>query len=147
MKKLDRIKLLIDRVIYKTTNKIDGKIYVGQDKYNKSSYFGSGTIIRQMLKKFGKENFTREILAHCNSQEDLSKKERYWIKKLDSTNPIVGYNLATGGTNWYPSYQRVSAYRKKKIYKARSILLSNRWKSKDPTLCSKKVIKRRSKLS
>jgi group I intron endonuclease len=83
-------------VIYKTTNLIDGKIYVGQDKYNRNSYLGSGTWICNVIKKYGKENFRKEILEHC-SLEELNDKEQYWIKELDSMNPGIGYNLTAGG--------------------------------------------------
>lgn len=49
-------------VIYKTTNLINNKIYVGKDSHNDSNYFGSGTILVKAIKKYGKENFKKEIL-------------------------------------------------------------------------------------
>ena len=44
-------------VIYKTTNLITGKIYVGQDSRDNPQYLGSGIILSYAIKKYGKENF------------------------------------------------------------------------------------------
>ena len=51
--------------IYKTTNLINGKIYIGQHKSNlfDSQYKGSGVILRKAFAKYGKENFKVEIIV------------------------------------------------------------------------------------
>ena len=49
-------------VIYKTTNLINGKIYIGQDSKNNPKYLGSGVIFLKAIKKYGKENFVKETL-------------------------------------------------------------------------------------
>lgn len=84
-------------IIYKTTNLINNKIYIGQDVNNNPNYYGSGKILKQAIKKNGKENFEKVILEKCASKEELNEREIYWIKKLDATNPEIGYNLAFGG--------------------------------------------------
>jgi len=84
-------------IIYKVTNLINRKIYIGLDTKNNPSYFGSGNLIKLAIKKYGKENFTKETLEVCTNLDDLNKKEVFWIKKLQSTNKKIGYNLATGG--------------------------------------------------
>ena len=83
-------------IIYKTTNLITGRIYVGKDEGNTPEYIGSGTIIRQSIKKYGKSNFLKETLEHC-SAETINDREKYWIKKLSATNREIGYNIALGG--------------------------------------------------
>ncbi len=83
-------------IIYKTTNNINGKFYVGKDCKNKKSYLGSGKILRQAIQKYGKENFKKEILEICSSLEELEIREKYWIAKLDAVN--IGYNITEGGT-------------------------------------------------
>jgi group I intron endonuclease len=85
--------------IYKTTNLINGKIYVGKHTKDNDEYLGSGNIIKRSIKKFGKENFIREILEYCETDDIkiLNEKEKYWIKKLNSTNLEIGYNIANGG--------------------------------------------------
>ena len=83
-------------IIYKTTNMLNGKFYIGKDVKNKPSYLGSGVILNQAIKKYGKKNFTKEILETCTTFEELSEKEIYWIKKLNAIE--LGYNLTEGGT-------------------------------------------------
>jgi group I intron endonuclease len=87
--------LEINMVIYKTTNLINGKIYVGQDSKNNPEYLGSGVIIKKAISKYGKENFKKEILEVCLTKEELDIKEQYWIKELNSID--VGYNVSSGG--------------------------------------------------
>lgn len=82
-------------IIYKTTNLINNKFYIGQDTKNNPSYFGSGIKLKLAIKKYGKNNFVKEILEYCETQEQLNEQEKFWIKK---TNAIeLGYNLAEGG--------------------------------------------------
>ena len=82
-------------IIYKTTNLINGKFYVGQDSNNRPSYLGSGTALKYAIKKYGKENFKKEILEECSTLEQLNEREIFWIKELDAINS--GYNIAAGG--------------------------------------------------
>ena len=83
-------------IVYKTTNLINNKIYVGQDSKNNPNYFGSGKYIWSAIKKHGKENFIKEILCECSCKEELDEMEKYWIKELDCKVPN-GYNIADGG--------------------------------------------------
>jgi len=87
----------LEMVIYKTTNLVNGKIYIGQDSKNNPDYLGSGKIIKRAIKKHGKDNFTKEIIESCVSKEGLDERERYWIGKLNSTNKTIGYNITDGG--------------------------------------------------
>lgn len=85
-------------IIYKTTNLVNNKIYVGQDTKNNSKYLGSGKKLKLAIKKYGVKNFQKEILEEINgTQELLNEREQYWIKKLDSTNKKIGYNISFGG--------------------------------------------------
>ena len=62
-------------IIYKTTNLINGKIYVGMhstDNLN-DGYLGSGWILKQAIKKYGKENFKREVLLVLSNRKLLYK--------------------------------------------------------------------------
>lgn len=85
--------------IYKTTNLINNKIYVGQhtaaefDKY----YKGSGVMLTRAFKKYGKENFSCVLLEAVESKADLDTREAYWIDKLNSRDSDIGYNITAGG--------------------------------------------------
>lgn len=83
--------------IYKTTNNINGKIYIGKEKNNDINYFGSGVLLNKAIKKYGKEAFTKEILEVCD-YECVDERECYWIAFYDTTNRNIGYNLTKGGT-------------------------------------------------
>ena len=85
-------------IIYKTTNLINGKIYIGQDKNNNPKYLGSGLLIARAFKRYGITNFKKEILEICDSKEALNKQEIFWINELSSTNKEIGYNISKGGT-------------------------------------------------
>lgn len=84
-------------IIYKTTNKVNGKIYIGQDSRNRKDYLGSGYILRKAIKLYGRENFTKEILCTCLTREELNVMEKHYIKSFNSRDPNVGYNLTCGG--------------------------------------------------
>jgi hypothetical protein len=87
-------------IIYKITNLLNNKIYVGKSELNNPNYYGSGTYITRAIKKYGKENFKKEILFESEEYNLvlLNEKEIYWIEFLDSMNPDFGYNLHKGGT-------------------------------------------------
>lgn len=83
-------------IIYKTTNTINGKFYVGQDSKNNPEYLGSGILLNKAIKKYGEQFFVKEILEYCSSKEELNEKEKFWIEKLKAKE--LGYNVADGGS-------------------------------------------------
>jgi group I intron endonuclease len=80
--------------IYKITNNINGKVYVGKQSTNRKNYYGSGKLIKQAIKKYGIENFTKEIICEVIGDILGSETEIYWIQKL---NGLKGYNLEIHG--------------------------------------------------
>lgn len=86
--------------IYKTTNNINGKIYIGQShkiKEESTDYFGSGFYLKRAIKKNGKENFKKEVLEECLTKKQLNEREIYWISFYNSIDKNIGYNIALGG--------------------------------------------------
>ena len=82
-------------IIYEITNLINGKTYVGQHKTEDDDYLGSGSIIKQAVKKYGKENFIRTTLEKCN-EENVNERECFWIAKRKSEGKAE-YNISAGG--------------------------------------------------
>ena len=91
--------------IYKITNKVNGKSYIGQTIQNvkerfyqhcatKCSKAVSNMAIHRAIKKYGKSNFTVEVIEEIDSA-NLNDRERYWIKCYNSYNN--GYNSTKGG--------------------------------------------------
>lgn len=85
--------------VYLTTNLINGKKYLGKHSTNtlEDGYLGSGTIINKAIKKYGKENFKREILEFCDSLEEAYNKEELTIKEYCAVELDEFYNLTKGG--------------------------------------------------
>ena len=86
--------------IYKTTNKLNNKIYIGQKKskiFLGEDYLGSGKYLLRAVNKYGRENFMVEMIDTADSRDNLSELEIFYIKKYNSTNHMIGYNIAKGG--------------------------------------------------
>jgi len=84
--------------IYKTTNLINQRSYVGQKKSANfcPTYYGSGVILNDAIKKYGKENFKIEILCWAESKKELDMLEIEYIKKSKLVENL--YNITDGGT-------------------------------------------------
>lgn len=95
--------------IYKITNHINGKIYVGQtiktleERFQRHCWgttendkYHLNMAIKKAIKKYGKENFTIELIEEVETQM-LDEREIYWISYYDSYNK--GYNCTKGGQN------------------------------------------------
>lgn len=85
--------------IYRTTNLINGKTYIGQHKYRKlyDSYIGSGKLLWKAIEKYGRENFKKEILySNIQYKETADDVERFAIAKERALGKAE-YNLADGG--------------------------------------------------
>lgn len=92
-------------VIYKITNKVNNKMYVGQTSLTTEERFKqhcNDSLKRTFekrplysaMRKYGCENFVIEPLEFCE-KEEVSEKEIYWIQKLDTFKN--GYNATLGG--------------------------------------------------
>lgn len=84
-------------IVYLITNKINNRKYIGVDTKNNKYYFGSGKAIKLAIKKYGKENFIKEILEENENNEYLFQREKYYIELYDAVNSLEYYNMAEGG--------------------------------------------------
>lgn len=91
-------------IIYKITNTINNKVYIGQtirslsDRWKQHCRQKNESLICRSIQKYGKENFTIEEIDGANSQSELNYLEEHHIYMNNSMSPI-GYNLMTGGNH------------------------------------------------
>ena len=131
--------------IYITTNLINNKKYIGQHKGQiNDSYLGSGTNILKAIKKYGKNNFKKEILKLCSTREEADAWEKYYIELYDAVNNDNFYNLQEGGSkgdgwrachNWFEKHPEEA----KKIYQQNGQRLQE-WRYNHPEEFQKLVI-------
>lgn len=93
-------------IIYKITNDINGKLYIGQTirplitRWKSHVYkakSGSQYALHCAIRKYGEEHFHIEQIDIATSIEELNSKEIYWIDKLNTMIPN-GYNMCEGGS-------------------------------------------------
>ena len=98
------------KLIYKITNLINNKIYIGKTTRTLSRRFYEHisralsnksevelAYLHYAIKKYGKENFVIEKLDTAETIAELNEKECYWISYYNSTDSAIGYNLTDGG--------------------------------------------------
>lgn len=89
-------------IIYKITNKVNGKVYIGQTirplekRWEAHQYQKGCTYLHRAIQKYGADNFTVEQIDVARDREELDLKEQFWIQHYDCTVPS-GYNLQSGG--------------------------------------------------
>tara|TARA_S200002703_G_scaffold159544_1_gene173388 strand:+ start:305 stop:907 length:603 start_codon:yes stop_codon:yes gene_type:complete len=85
-------------IVYQITNKVNNKIYIGVHSTNNlnDGYMGSGHLIKRAIKKYGIENFTREILYYFDSPEQAFSKEKEIVNE-SFVNQTKNYNICPGG--------------------------------------------------
>lgn len=90
-------------LVYQITNNLNGKIYVGvhQTTNPNDGYMGSGTLIKQAIKRHGASNFTKTILYDFSSLQEMNDKEIELVTPEFVQNPQT-YNMVPGGSerNW-----------------------------------------------
>lgn len=113
--------------VYKVTNKLNGKIYVGARARQELdlNYYGSGRKIKILVEELGKDNFDISLLEWCDTKEKMIERELYWIDKLHALNPKIGYNMARVGL-WGRAIANLSEEQKQKYYEKQSKAQSNR---------------------
>ena len=84
--------------VYKITNKLNNKIYVGSHQTSnlEDGYMGSGKHLKRAQQKYGMSNFEKEILFICESREEMYEKEAEIVNELFVASSST-YNLTLGG--------------------------------------------------
>lgn len=105
-------------IIYKWTNTINGKAYIGQTRNEESRKryhlrANDNLHFHNALRKYGSNNFSYEVLEADIPIENLNDREIYWIAYYDTFNS--GYNETTGGCQ----AMKLSDETRQKLSKAR----------------------------
>ena len=114
--------------IYLHRNKINGKIYIGQtcQKPEKRWNYGHGykncPRFYSAIVSYGWSNFEHIILENNLTSDEANEKEQYYIKKYNSQNPDLGYNLTEGGSSLSeylktPEHRELQSQNKKLYFK------------------------------
>lgn len=109
--------------IYQITNQINGKKYIGSSKKDPKdnwSYYGSGKLIKQAIEKYGKENFTKEILIE--SKSNIKELEKQYLERVNAKQNPQYYNMTNDAVG--------SSFHNKKGRKSTSEKLTGRKLSK-----------------
>lgn len=94
--------------IYKITNLVNGKVYIGQTRrtveqrykeHINSAIRGDGFYLACAMKSYGVDNFKVETIASTDDVETLNELENFYIRKYKSDCSEFGYNLAPGGNS------------------------------------------------
>lgn len=104
--------------IYKITDLLDGKVYVGQTRLLIEKRFlqhaKSDTPLGKAMRDCGLENFAIEIIEECKTLEQARRQEKFWIKALDCKVPN-GYNRSNGGEYGRVKNERLHLILRQKI--------------------------------
>ena len=116
--------------IYKITNKINGKIYIGkhQTKDLNDGYMGSGKHLKRSIEKYGIENFEKEILFQFDNEYDMNSKEaelvnEEFVLREDTYNICIGGQGGFGYINSVKEIRDIAA--KKAIESQKEYLIAN----------------------
>jgi group I intron endonuclease len=91
--------------VYKITNNINEKVYIGLSKNPKQRFYGHArgkTYLGRSIKKHGIENFSFDVFVSCFSLEEAKRIERFYISLYESNNQDKGYNIMGGGEGGHP---------------------------------------------
>jgi group I intron endonuclease len=131
--------------IYKITNQINEKIYIGKTLNIQKRWNSHKTAARQQkpndfsylhraMTKYGFDNFTIEEIESYDTEQEALSQETYYISHLQSNNRDIGYNLTIGGDG-VSGYKHTEEFkrRKSKDYQGRNIGKENPFYGKNHT--------------
>jgi len=121
----------IQGIIYKATNRVNGKVYIGQTvqplQKRKKQHTKTKEVLGRAIRKHGAENFTFVVIDNATDKESLNRKEAFWVSFFGSMSPR-GYNLTAGGeaNTIYSqeSREKMSCAAKKRIPESTARLLA-----------------------
>lgn len=115
-------------LIYKITNRINGKIYIGAHQTNdiEDSYMGSGKILRLAQAKYGIDNFSKDILFKFDSASEMYAKEKELVSEEFVNDPLT-YNLKVGGDGGWDHINNNRTFEERSINGRKGAQATNGW--------------------
>ena len=100
--------------IYKTTNTLNGKIYIGKHQTENldDGYLGSGNLLLLAIKKYGKQNFTKQILGLFDNESMMNVTEKQIVNAAFIARKDV-YNICEGGQGGSSPFKNMSSLQRK----------------------------------
>lgn len=100
----------MNHYVYEITNNINGKKYIGKRSCNcpieNDKYMGSGKALLEAIKKYGIENFSKNILKVCESEKKAYSEEKKFIEEANAVNDRKYYNIIAGGLGISSDYMK-----------------------------------------
>jgi len=122
-------------IVYKTTNIVNNKIYVGLHSTDniQDRYLGSGWVLKDAIKKYGRDKFIKEILYVFHTREEARIKEaeivdEEFCKRLDTYNLTIGgmgVENQTGNKNHMYGKLAHNAKKVKAVHKDGTIIITD----------------------
>jgi GIY-YIG catalytic domain len=127
-------------IIYKIINKVNKKFYIGVHKTNNinDDYYGSGHLIKAAIKKYGVENFEKQILNVFTKRKDAFAKEKELVTDKIIKSPQC-YNIKLGGNGGFDFIQAKKLHKSSKGKKIIYNPITNQQTKIDPIFLDKYI--------
>ena len=121
--------------IYKITNMINDKIYIGMHKTSNlnDNYMGSGKIIKSAIKKYGIENFKKEYIDIFDNRQDMINMETKIVNE-DFVEESNNYNIVIGGEGGFDYINKNYPIEKRKEIGKKIGSKAGSWEDKEKRL-------------
>lgn len=117
-------------IIYKTTNLLNGRYYIGMHEAAcvDDGYLGSGRRIKAEIKKYGRENFKREIIKELGTRQEMIEAEAMLVTEDLRQDPLC-LNLKNGGSGGQDQSVAVANWQSEEYRQSQAEGLRKKWQT------------------
>ena len=129
----------MNHYVYEITNLVNGKKYIGKrsckSTIEEDKYMGSGKLIKKAHKKYGINNFKKEILEICESEKIAFEREKFYIDKVKAYSNDKYYNISSGGEGGFANFagksqEELELWKKRMSESRKGRVITEEWKQK-----------------